>query len=90
MALAYLEVVGVVAGSDLERTGAELHIDCLVGDNRYGSSDNGEKRVFAYQGFGAVVLRIDGDGGVAEQRLRPGGGDGDGAVALFELVADVV
>ena len=40
-----LEVVGVVAGGDLQRPGAELGVDVLVGDDRQPPADQRQDRV---------------------------------------------
>ena len=94
VALADLEVDRVVAGRDLERAGAELPLDRLVADDRQLAFDDRELRFVADEGAVAFVLGVDGDAGVGDDRLRPGGGDRDrlaGRLALVveERVADV-
>ena len=44
-----LEVVGVVAGGDLQRAGAELGVDVLVGDDRQPAADQRQHAVLADQ-----------------------------------------
>ena len=44
-----LEVVGVVAGGDLQRPGAELGVDVLVGDDRQPAADQRQDAVLADQ-----------------------------------------
>ena len=45
-----LEVVGVVAGGDLQRPGAELGVDVLVGDDRQAAADQRQDAVLARPG----------------------------------------
>ena len=85
-----LEVVGVVARGDLQRTGAELGLDVGVRDDPQAAADERENRGLADQSGVAVVVRVDRDRGVGEHRLRPCGGDGERAVAALERVVDVV
>ncbi len=52
-----LEVVGVVAGGDLQRPGAELGVDVLVGDDRQAAADQRQDAVLADQVAVALVAR---------------------------------
>ena len=52
-----LEVVGVVAGGDLQRPGAELGVDVLVGDDRQAATDQRQDAVLADQVAVALVVR---------------------------------
>jgi hypothetical protein len=72
-----LEVVRVVARSDLERAGAELGVDVLVGDDRQPPSDERQDRVLADQPRVALVVGVNRDRGVGEDRLRPDRRDRD-------------
>ena len=85
-----LEVVRVVAGRDLQRAGAELGLDVLVGDDLQPPADDRQDRHLADQPRVAVVVRVDGDRRVGQHRLRPHGGDRQRAVAGLERVVDVV
>ena len=85
-----LEVVRVVAGRDLQRAGAELGLDVLVGDDLQPPADERQDRRLADQARVAVVVRMDGDRGVGEHRLRPDGRDGDRPAAARKRVVDVV
>ena len=85
-----LEVVGVVPGRDLQRAGAELGLDVLVGDDLQAAADDRQDRGLPHQPRVAVVVRVHGDRGVAEHRLGAHGGDGDRAVAGRQRVVDVV
>ena len=76
MALGDIEVVGVVGGGDFDGAGAELGIDCGVGDNGDGSVESREGDVLSDEIGEAFVLGVDCDGGVAEEGLGAGGGDG--------------
>ena len=76
VALADGEVVGVVGGRDLDRAGAELGLDPVVGDDGDLAAHRAAARTrLAVQVLVALVGRVDGDGGVAEHGLRAGGGD---------------
>ncbi len=52
-----LEVVGVVPGRDLQRPGAELGVDVLVGDDRQAAADQGQDAELADQIAVALVAR---------------------------------
>lgn len=88
VALADLEVVRVVGGRHLDGAGAELGVDVLVRDDRDGAVGQRQLDELADEVLVALVLGVDGDGRVAEHRLRAGGGDDDGLVALAVLHGD--
>ena len=90
VAAADLEVVGVVAGRDLERAGAELGVDVLVGDDRQAPADERQRAEPADQLAVAVVVGMDRDGGVGEHRLRAHGRDREGPVAVLERIVDLI
>ena len=81
-----LEVVGVVRRGDLERPGAERGVDVLVGHDRDHAPDQRQLDLPADEVPVALVVGVDGDGGVAEHRLDPGGGDDDAVLPV--AVAD--
>ena len=85
-----LEVVRVVAGGDLERAGAELGVDVVVGDDRQPPSDERQDRVLPDQPGVALVVGVDRDRGVGEDRLRPDGRDRERPRAALERVVDLV
>ena len=68
-----LEVVGVVAGGDLQRPGAELAVHILVGDDGDFAPQDGHDGLFADELLVARVLGVDGHGGIAQDGLRAGG-----------------
>ena len=72
-----LEVDRVVAGRDLQRTGAELALDALVGDHRHVPTDDGHDHLAADELRVALVVGMDGHGDVGEDRRRPHGRDRD-------------
>jgi hypothetical protein len=74
-----LEVVEVVGRRDLDGTRALLRVGVAVGDDRNPPADQRQDDVAADEVGIALVLGVDGDRGVAEHRLGPGGGDGDDA-----------
>ena len=80
--LADLEVVRVVRRGHLHRAGAERRVDVLVGDDRDAPAGERQLDLGADQVLVALVVGVHGDGGVAEHRLGPGGGDHDRVVAV--------
>ena len=90
VAAADLEVVGVVAGRDLQRAGAELGLDVIVGDDLQLAPDERQDRGLADQALVALVVGLHRDRGVGEHRLRAHRGDRDRARAGGERVVDVV
>ncbi len=85
-----LEVVGVVAGGDLQRPGAELGVDVLVGDDRQAAADQGQDAELADQVAVALVVGIHRDRRVGEHRLGTHGGDGQDAVGALDRIVDRV
>ncbi len=81
-----LEVVGVVRGSHLDRAGAELRVDVVVGEDRDPAPDQRQLDLAADQVPVALVVRVHDDGGVAQHRLDPRGGHDDrvGPVAVAD------
>ena len=80
VALAGLEIVGVVRGRDLDDAGAEFGVGQIVEDDRDLAIHQRELDGLAVQVEIAGVLGIDGDGGVAEHGFGAGGGDDEVAV----------
>ena len=72
MALAYLEVVGVVSGGYLDRAASEVLFDVIVRDYRYLSSDKGQDKSLADHIGISFVLGIDRDRGIAQYSLGTG------------------
>ena len=77
VAPAHLEIVEVVRGRDLDGARALLGIGIFIGDDGDAAADERKDRVLADKRFVALVLGMDGDGGVAEHRLGPRRGDDD-------------
>ena len=85
-----LEVVRVVRRGDLERPRAERRVDRGVGDHRHAPAGRHREHEFlADEGRVARVLRVDGDGGVARDRLGAGRRDDDALAAVRRRVAHV-
>ena len=81
VALPDLEVVRVVAGRDLQRARAELHVHVGVVDHRDRPLEDGHQAGRADQVAIALVVGMHGHGGVAQDRLRPRRGHRDVALA---------
>ena len=89
MTAADVEVVGVVAGRDLQRAGAELGLDVVVGDDRQAPAHQRQDRRLADEVAIALVVGVHRHGGVGEHRLGAHRGHRDRALAGLELVVDV-
>ena len=91
MPLAHLEVHRVVGWRDLQRAGAELRVNGFVAHHRDDAAHDGQDDVATPDAVVAWVVGVDGYAGVAQHRLRAGGGDGHGPVGvILQRVADVV
>ena len=84
-----LEVRRVVARRHLERAGSELRLDALVRDHRHAPLHERHDHLAADEVAVALVVRMDCDGDVGEDRRRADGRDRDVAVPVGERVADV-
>ena len=84
-----LEIVEVMRRGDLDRAGPLLGIGIGVGDDGDAAADQRQNRVLPDQIAIALVVGMDGDAGVAEHRLGPGGGDRDERVGTLEGIAEV-
>ena len=82
-------VVRIVAGGHLDRAGAEAQLDVLVRNDGQFPSHQRENGVLAHQVLVALVIRMDGDAGVAQHRLGTGGGDDELLIRVLDRVADV-
>ena len=90
VAVADLEVVGVVGRRDLQAAGAE-------GGVHIGVPDDGDFLFHQGQNDGVggevgipVVLRVNGHGGVPQHGFGPGGGHGDAALAVRERIENII
>ena len=77
VALAHLEVVGIVCGGDLHGTGAERRVGVRIGDDRNAHAVDRQYHLLADHREIAFVLRVHGDRHVAEHRFRARGGHGN-------------
>ena len=82
------EVGRIVARRDLQRAGAELALDPLVGDHGHASLDPRHHDLASDQMAIAVVLGMHGHRDVGGNRRRTDGRDRDVAVAVGERVVD--
>ena len=90
VAAADLEVVEVVRRRDLDRARAFLGVRILVGDDRDRPLGDRQDHVLADEGLVAVVVGVNGNGGVAEHGFGPGRRDGDElSVHPFDRVLEV-
>ena len=80
-------VVVVVRRRDLHGAGAEVALDDLVGDDRHVALDERDPDAPADERPVARVVGVDGDRGVAEDRLGPGRRDRDRLVRIGPPVA---
>ena len=84
------EIVEVVRGGDLDHAGAEFGVGQLVEDDGDLAIHQGQLDGLAVQVEVARVLRVDGDGGIAEHGFGAGGGHGHEAAGhAVDGVADV-
>ena len=79
------EVVEVMGRRDLDRACALLGIGIFVGDDRNETADQRQANAPAEQVLVARIVRMRGDRGVAQHRLRARGGDGHPLAGLFAL-----
>ncbi len=84
-----LEVHRVVGGSDLHRPGAELGVDGGIGNDRDLPAEQRQPHDLADGVAIAVVVGVNGDGGVAQHRLGPRRRHLDAALVVPKRVADV-
>ena len=89
VALADFEVVGIVRGRDFHDAGAEFAVDVGVRDDRNFAVHQRQHYVLADEVLVALVVGMDGDGGVAEHGFRARGGDDEIVAASRRRVADV-
>ena len=89
MALTHLEVVRVVAGRDLNTARTEFHINVLITENRDFAVHDRQDAGLANQVLVALVVRVDGNTGIAHEGFRTGGRDHQIARAVRQRVADV-
>ncbi len=75
-------VVRIVGRRDLDRARPEGAVDDVVGDDRHVPLDERDAHEPPDEAGVALVVRMDRDRGVAEDRLRPGGGDRDRGVRV--------
>ena len=81
------EVVGVVGGCNLDGAGAEVAADPGVEDDGDLTADERQAELFAVEMQVALVLGMNGDGGVAEHGFGARGGYGQ---KLAGVVAGIV
>ena len=89
VALAHLEVVGVMRRGHLDRSGAKLGVGVGVGDQRNFPLHQREQNRLAVKLAVALILRVDGDGRVAQHGLRARGGYDHVLLGAEDRVADV-
>src|SRR5450830_273130 len=87
VALADFVVVEVVGRGDLHAAGAEFRVAIVVGDDRDTPANQWQLDELADQGLVALIVRVNGHGGIAEHCFRTGGGDDQVVVAFSGLGA---
>ncbi len=89
MPLRDLEVERIVRRRHLDGTGTELEVDALVGHDRDLPADQRKCHRLADHIPVAIVVRMDGNRGIPQHRLRASGRNHDRSAAVAEGVADV-
>ena len=89
VALAGGEVVGIVRGRHLHRSGAEFRLRELIRDDGDLAIHQRQQRTLAVQMGVALVFFIHGDGGVAQHRLGPRGGDRNELIGPDHWIANL-
>ena len=84
-----LIVVGVMAGRHFNGAGAKAELNIVVGHDGKLPSDERQYGVFADKVSIALIVRVDGDAGVAQHGLRPGGGDDKFLIGVLDGVSDM-
>ncbi|MPM74158.1 hypothetical protein SDC9_121143 [bioreactor metagenome] len=72
VAHAHLKVIGIVGRGDFDAAGAKLPLDIVVSENRNFAPDQGQDGGLADIGSIPCILRVHGDAGIADHRLRAG------------------
>ena len=88
VALAEGEVVGIVRGRDLDGAGAEVAADPGVDNDGNLAIHERQAQLFAVEMEVALVLGMNGHGGVAEHGLGARRGNGNELAGLFAAVAE--
>ena len=90
VAPSHLEVVEIVRGRNLDRTGTFLRIGIFIGDDRDAASDQRQDGIAPHEVPVARVVRMHGDGRVAEHGLGARGRDRDeGVVEPFDRILEM-
>jgi hypothetical protein len=89
VATADLEIGGIVRRSHLHRTGPEAGVHRVIGHNGNEPIHQRKPDLEADEPAVALVLRMHGNGGVAQHGLGPGGGDRQVATAIGQRVPQV-
>ena len=84
-----LKVIRVVTRRDLHRARAKLHFTVCIRHNRDFAPNHRYHDRLADQVLVTRVIRVDGNGRIAEHRLRAGRRHGDRIAAIRRIVADV-
>ena len=89
VAQAHFKVVRVMRGRDLHGASPEFLVDIIILDHRDLTADKRQDQHFADTVLITLVLRIDRNGRIAEQRLGTGGRDLDISAAVLVRVTDM-
>ena len=88
VALGEGEVVGIVRGRDFDGAGAEVAADPGIDDDGNLAIHQRQAQLFAVEMQVALVLGMNGDGGVAEHGFGARGGNSHELAGLFAAVAE--
>ena len=84
---AYLKIVGVMRRGNLYRAGAEFHLNVFIRYDGNLSPHHGDHHRFAHDIRIALIRRVYGNGGIAQDGFRARGCNGDGIGAIRCIVA---
>ena len=82
-------VVRIMTGSHLHCTSAKAQLHIVIRDDRELSAHERQDGILANQMLIFLIRRVDGDTGVAQHRLRTGGGDDEFLIGIFHRITDV-
>ena len=89
VAQAHFEVVRVMGRGDFDDAGSEIAFHIGIGDDGDLAADQRQDKCLADHRLIALVVRVNGNGRIAQHRFRTGGGQFQIAGAILERIAQV-